>query len=104
LARQVEAGALHHLCLTVERVRSKEDRGSEDPLESGNQAAVLLASGMHAEALQHLGGGSKANHLGLLLNGQGGQEDGHEAVLTKRHTEVRMAGDLKEEAAIAPLV
>jgi hypothetical protein len=46
----------------------------------------------------------KRNHLGLLLNGQGGQEDGHEAVLTKRHTEVRMAGDLKEEAAIAPLV
>jgi hypothetical protein len=38
------------------------------------------------------------------LNGQGGQEDRHEAVLAKRHTKIRMAGDLKEEPAIAPLI
>ena len=85
------------VALPLKRIRAEEDRRAEDPLKRGNQPAILLSAGVHAEALQHLGRGSESDRLALLLDGQGGQEDRNEAVLPKRHAEVRMAGDLKDE-------
>ena len=69
-----------------------------------NQPAVLLAAGLHSERLQHFGGGAKANGLALLLDGEGRQEDRHQAVLAEGDAEFRVPGYLQDELAIPTLI
>ena len=86
------------------RIRSEEDRGAEDALESCDQPAVLFAAFVHTEGLEHFGRGSEANHLTLLADSEGGKEDGHEAALAERNAELRMTNDLEEKLALRSLV
>jgi hypothetical protein len=75
-------------------VGAEEDGGSEDPLEGCDQTPILLPALVHAEGLEHLGGGSEPDRLALLANREGGQEDGHDAVLAEGDAVIGMAGEL----------
>src|SRR5688572_26482379 len=39
-SEEVEPGPLNHPSLSIQSIRAEEDRGSEDALEGGNQAAI----------------------------------------------------------------
>lgn len=90
--------------LPTQRVRSEKDRGSEDALERLNEPTILLATGVHAEALQHFGGGTEPNKLTLLPNGKCGQKNRRQPVQTERDAKLRMSSDLKHEVPIAALI
>jgi hypothetical protein len=66
LAEEAEPRPLNHLGRSPEGVGAEEDGGPEDPLECCHQSPVLLATFVHVERLQHLGGGAEANRLTLL--------------------------------------
>ena len=59
---------------------------------------------MHPETLQHLGGCAKSDGLALLLDCQCRQEDWNQAVLAERNTELRVAGDLKQESSVSSFI
>jgi hypothetical protein len=59
---------------------------------------------MHAKALEHLGRRPEPNGSALLLHGQCCKENGNEAILPERDTEIRMSRDLKNEVTVAPLI
>lgn len=42
--------------------------------------------------------------MALLLNGEGRQKNGNQAVLPERNAELRMPGDLKNELPIPPFI
>jgi hypothetical protein len=69
-----------------------------------DETAILLAAGVHAEALQHLGGSTEPNELALLSNRKRSQEYRYQPVLAKGHTELWMAGDLEDEVPVTMLV
>src|SRR4051794_18752403 len=93
-AQEVKTRALHQLRLATHRVRAEEDRRAEDALKRRDQAAVLCASFLHSESMEHLGPAVKAYGGTLLLHSQRGQIDRHEPVLAKRQTVGGMSGDL----------
>lgn len=82
----------------------KENSRAEDPFKGGNQSKVLLPAGMHPAALEHLGRRAKTDDLRLLLDRQGGQEYGHERILTEGNAVVRMASNLEDELTVASLI
>lgn len=59
---------------------------------------------MHSEALQHLSRSPESNRLALLLNSKGREEDRYQTVLSERHAEFGMTGDLKDEPSIPSFV
>jgi hypothetical protein len=80
---------------------AKEDRGTEDPFDAGDQTAVFLPSLLHAKHLQHLGAGSESKRLAPLADGESRKEDQYQPVLAEWETKVRMTKQLKTELAIA---
>jgi hypothetical protein len=62
------------------------------------------AAGLHSQRLQHFGGGAETNCLALLLDGEGRQEDRHQAVLAEWDAEFRVPGHLQDELAIPTLI
>jgi hypothetical protein len=104
LGQEVEPGSLNDFGPASGRIGSEENRGFEDALKRGYQAAVLFSSPVHSERVEHLGGGSEPDRLVLLLNGQGRQEDRHDPVLPEGHPEGRMPGNLEHEVSVPALI
>jgi hypothetical protein len=59
---------------------------------------------VQAKGIQHGGGTGKRNSLALLANGQGGQENGHQAILAPRQAVGRMTSHLEQELTVTPFV
>lgn len=85
-------------------VCSEEDGCTEDALEGGYQPSVLGSTLLHAEGVQHLRRASKLNRLALLPDCQRSKEDRDEPVLAPGKPVRGMAGHLKRELAVAPLM
>jgi hypothetical protein len=83
---------------------AEEDGGAEEALKALHHPAVMIAIGWELEEGQHLGGALKLHDAAFLLQGESGDPNGDEPVLAERQSEVRVAGDLKEEATVASSV
>jgi hypothetical protein len=88
----------------VHRVSSKENRRPEDPLERGYQTPILFASFRHAEGVQHLGTGSEANDLALLLDRHRRKQNRHQTVLTERQAKFGVAAHLQNKMPVSSLI
>ena len=69
--------------------------------KAADQATVFCTAFVHAENLQHLPGAPEPNDWTLLLHSQRCQENRHDTILPKWHSELGMPGDLQHELAIA---
>ena len=83
-----------HGFLTL-RVRTEEDRCSEDPLERRNKTPVMRSALLHPKGIQHFSRATKSNYSVLLTDREGGQKDRNEAILPPWQSLGRMAGYLK---------
>jgi hypothetical protein len=104
LPQKVKARPLNHTRPRIATVCAEEDRCTEDSFEGGNETSVLGPPFLHTEGLQHLGCAPKADCLTLLPHRQSGQKNGDDTILSKRYSELRMAGDLKDEVSIPALI
>ena len=66
---------------------AEEECPSEDSLACSDKPPVFLST-VHPERLLHLRRGSEPNHLGLVLNCEGRQNDRYDALLPERHTTI----------------
>jgi hypothetical protein len=82
-------------------VRAEKHGGREDPLEALHEAVVSFSVFEEAEEVEHLGPSAETDAPASLAKSEGGHPDGNETVLAKWETELRMAGDLEEEPAVA---
>src|SRR5215471_3232891 len=104
LAEEAETRPLNDLRRARKLIGPEEHRGAEDSFECCDKSAIFFAALVHAEGVEHLRGGSKADRLAPLPHCQCRQEDRHDPVLTERKTIFRMTGDLQNELSIATLV
>ena len=95
---------MNHAGLRIQSLRSEEDCCTEDSFESGHKPPVLLPALGHPKCVQHLRCGSESNDLAFLLDCPGSEHDRHQPVLTERQAKVWMAGQLKDEMSVPPLV
>jgi len=100
---KVESSRMNDLCISESVVRSKENGGTKYAFEGRDQPSVLLSASLKAERLQHFRSGPKPDCLALLADGQGGEEDRNDAVLSERQSIFRMPCDLENEVAVPPL-
>ena len=82
LGHEVEPSAVKHRRLCTLCFGAEEDRGSKDPLEGGDKAAILCSTLLHPESVEHLGRTPERDGLPLLADGKCGQEKGNESILT----------------------
>lgn len=85
-------------------IRAEKDGGTENPLEGTNETAILRASLLHAEGVEHLGGASKRDDLFLLADCQRGQENRDQAILAPGQAVGWVSRHLKVELTIPPFV
>ena len=74
------------------RVRSEEDRGTEDPLKDPPEPPILRSTLLLAEGVQHLCRTAESNDSALLFDRQRRQEYRHQAVLTPFSAKVLLCG------------
>jgi len=86
------------------RVRSEENGGPEDTLESENQPAVLRSPLLHPESIEHLGPARKSNVAGLLPRSQSGEKERDEAILAPGKPVFRVTSDEQHKLAVTPFV
>jgi len=80
----VEASPINNEMFLELIFRSEEDCGSEDSLEGGFHSAVLRAVLAQQEVVEELRGAVEMKGRALLLQGEGCQPDGNQAILTVR--------------------
>jgi hypothetical protein len=102
--KETESRALDDFGVRRQRVRAKKDRGAENAFERGDQSTIFFPAFAHAEGVQHVGRALESDGLALLLNRKRRQEDRHNAVLTEGDAIIGMAGDLKNEFTVSPLI
>jgi hypothetical protein len=102
--QEIEAGSLDDTCLGRAAFCSEEHGSAEDTFKRGDQTAVFRTALLHAEGLQHLRGAPEADRLALLPHRQSGEKNEDDTILSVRYSELRMAGDLKDEVSIPALV
>jgi hypothetical protein len=93
----------YHRFLTL-RVRAKEDRCSENALESSYETSVLGSALLHPKGVQHFSCAAKPNYPVLLTNGERRQKDRNDPILAPRKAVRRMSGHLKQKMSIPPFV
>lgn len=102
-AEETKAGALDDFGFTAEGIKAKEDGGSEDALEGGNQPAIFLATFVHTKRFQHLGHGVKSNRLALLPN-RASPSDRDDPILPEWQPIVGMPYNLRNKTPFAALI
>jgi len=95
-ARPVNEGIPVRLILGPE-----EDGGRKDALESLYKAAVVAAILGEAKEIEQLGSALEANLATLLLDGERGDPNGNETILTEREAVLGMPRDIEEELSVA---
>jgi hypothetical protein len=103
LANKVESGSGEQFGPFSRTFAAKEDCGTEDPFDAGDQTAILLPSLLHAEHLQHLRTGSESESLALLADGESREEDQNQPVLPEWKATVGVTKQLKFEPSVAAL-
>ena len=103
LTQEVESATVNDSRRCADSLCLEEDRRTKDALKSADDPAILLPSLRHAKAIEHLCGGTKSDYLAFPANGQSRKENEDQPVLSKRQTELRVSGDLKEEVPVPPL-
>src|SRR4051795_9820605 len=98
-AHEAESGFVHDRRHGPGRVRSKEDRCAEDPLESRNETAVLRSALLHSERVEHLGGVRKVDASGTLASGQSREKEGDQPILSPRETVSGVTRNEQDELA-----
>lgn len=81
-------------------IGTKEDSGSENPFEGGDQSAVFLAAFLHTERVEHFGATAESHGPALLPDGQRRQKDGYDSVLSERQAVLRMACHLEQKMSV----
>src|SRR3712207_2995913 len=95
---------MKYLCPMVQRVRSEEHRGSEDPLKSCDQPPVFLASFVHSKSFEHLRRTPESNHLTLLLYCQRRKKDRYDPVLAERDPVLRVSCDVQDKVPVPAFI
>ena len=99
---EVEASRIDKDLLDTLPFATKENRGSENSLEGRFDPAVLASILWQVKIVEQLGWALEMNDAALLFDGQSGQPNRDEAILSVRQTEPRMSGDLKNQFSVAP--
>jgi hypothetical protein len=81
---KVEATPIDNEVFLEAVFRSEEDCGGEDSLEGGFHSTVLRAVLAQSEVVEELRGAVEMKGGALLLQGEGCQPDGNQAILTVR--------------------
>lgn len=97
LTHKVKSCLVRDRRLRCLRVRSEEDRCTEDPLKGGDQPPILRSSLLHPEHIQHFSRTAERDGLFLLPHRERGQENGYQAILSPGNTAVRMPDHLQNE-------
>jgi hypothetical protein len=100
--KEMEAGPVEERSGSRVIFGSEENGGTEEPLEALHEAAVVGAVFGKMEKVEHLGGRIEMKLAGFLPQGERGDPDGNEAVLSERQSEVGMGDDVEKEFAVAP--
>src|SRR5215831_11027690 len=96
---EVKATPVQHRGLARLIIGLKENGCGKNPPKALQEAAVMGTVLGKLEEVQHLSGSPEANGAALLLQGQGCDPDGDQAILSVGQAELRVGDDLKEELA-----
>src|SRR5689334_10821629 len=77
LTHEVKPGAVDNCGALSLGVCTKENGCAKDPLECGNETAILRSALLHAEGVQHLRRAVERNSGSLLPNGECRKENGY---------------------------
>lgn len=83
------------------RVGSEKNRGTENSLKCGHQAAVLRSTLLHAERIQHLRRATESDHPVLLTDGESRKNRRNKPVLSPRQAVRWMPGHLKQKVSVS---
>src|SRR3954451_11945236 len=101
--QEVETRSLDHFRCSLDAIRTEEDGGTENALEGFDEPSVFFPSLAHAEGIEHLGTRTESNRLTLLLDGQRGQIDRTQPILSIRQAELGMPCALQQKVPVPPL-
>src|SRR4051794_12813944 len=99
----MKARTFHQLGFPIQRIRTKENGGSEDAFKGRHQPTIFFASLLEPKGFQHLGPAAEAHGWALLLHRERSQVDRHEPVLAEGQTVGGMPSDLQQKASVPAL-
>jgi hypothetical protein len=97
---EVKATPVQHRHSARQIIGPKEDCCGKDPLKALHEAAVVGAVLGKLDEVQHLSGGAETKGAALLLQGQGGDPDGNQTILSVGQAKLRVGCNLKKELAV----